>query len=113
MSEVTVLIILSIVPEKCDLYLVTVDETEAEILKTADGKLINRDEPTPGLYALAYAMCTEFTDDGEIPRYHLQDMNEIGLDQSWYAKYKDCKLDSLPDLSGMNISTVINTGFAL
>lgn len=113
MSEVTVLIVWSIVPEKCDLYLVTVDETEAEILKTADGKMINFDESTPGLNVLTYALCDEFTDDGKIPRYHLQDMNEFGLDVSWYAKYKDCKLDSLPDLSGMNISTVINTGVAL
>ena len=113
MSEVTVLIVWSIVPEECDLYLVTVDETEAEILKTADGKLINRDEPTPGLNVLTYATCTWFDEDGSIPEYHIDHMNEIGLDYSWYAKYKDCKLDSLPDLSRMNISTVVNAGFAL
>ena len=112
MSEITVLLIWSLIPEECDLYLLTLDETEAEILKTADGKLINCDEPTPGLDALTYAMCTEL-DDGEIPECHIKGMNEIGLDVSWYAKYKDCKLDSLPDLSGMNISTVINTGVAL
>lgn len=112
-DTINILLIWSVVPEECHVYLLEVDKTEAEIIKTADGKIINCDEPTPGTDALLYALCTEYDDDGSIPEYHLEDMNEIGLDVSWYAKYKDCKLDDLPDLSGMNISTVVNIGFAL
>lgn len=113
MSNVSILIIWSCVPEDCNAYLVNVDEAEAEIIKTADGKFINLHESTPGLDALAYAMCTEYEKDGSIPPYQQFDMTEIGVDVKWYGKYSKCKLDALPDLSKTNISTIINTGYIL
>lgn len=108
-----ILLVFSYVPEECHIYLLrNVSEEEADILKTADGKYINCHEPTQGLNVLSYALITEFV-DGQIPDIHLDGMKELGVDPSWFAKYKDCKLDGLPDLSDVPITTVINTGFYL
>lgn len=112
-EEITILLVWSIVPEECHIYLLDLSPDEAELIKSADGKLVNCDDPTPGLDILTYAVCNEFGDDGSIPEYHLASMKESGVDPSWYGRFKDNELNDLPDISGMNISTVVNSGFAL
>lgn len=114
MTELTkfkILLVWEIIPERCELYAIELSHDDFELIKTANEKYINCDEPTRALDVLMFALCDEYNEDGSIPDYHLSHMKESGIDVSWYGRYEDCKLGDLPVLSGM--TTVIKSGMML
>lgn len=115
MTEKNILLVWETVPETTDIYLLEVTEEELTFLSEADNKYINAGDTNTAMATLFMSLCEETlpTDDKEIPKDNKEYMDMFGVGHEWYGRFYHNKFDALPSLEGLNIHTIIRSGFCL
>lgn len=115
MNKMKVIMFYETVPESSDVYLLDIPAAEFELIKHANGLLVNNDEMNTEQQAACDVLNFALVDiKSQWFEQFVKDAEEIGIDKAWVGKYHGFKLDmSKPVLDVGNVDAIITTGFYL